>query len=53
LNKISKHLNAYRKQLTLLNIADMRVDSTGKEVGAKAKLLDISSMCGTASKQKV
>ena len=41
------------EELTMLNIADMSIDSTGKEVGASARLSDIASRYGIDSKQYI
>lgn len=41
------------EELTILNIADMSIDSTGKEVGASARLSDIASRYGVDSKQYI
>lgn len=41
------------EELTMLNIADMSIDSTGKEVGVSARLSDIASRYGIDSKQYV
>lgn len=40
-------------ELTMLNIADMRIDSTGQEVGAESRLEDIASRYGRDSKQYI
>lgn len=39
------------EELTMLNIADMCIDSTGKEVGASERLSDIAARYGVDSKQ--
>lgn len=41
------------EELTMLNIADMCIDSTGKEVGANERLSDIAARYGVDSKQYI
>ena len=41
------------EELTILNIADVSVDSTGKKVGVSARLSDIASRYGVDSKQYI
>ena len=43
----------FSEELTMLNIADMSIDSTGKEVGVSARLSDIASRYGIDSKQYI